>query len=347
MPIAVTRRLPLVLFAILASILLSGHARADLVWTPQSGWQIQGGVLSGLGGEEGRNAIDLMNKGRAAEEKGGYGSALSAYGKVVKKYPNSIWAPEALYRSAHLRVLRKQYTKGFANYQEIIATYPSTKRFNEVISEQYRIATTLLNGARGRIFWGLLPGFTARDKGIQYCEQVLVDAPYNDYAPLCLLEVAAGHQWYGDIEESIDALDRFINNYPQSISAPDAYLRLAQANAALVEGPYYDQASTKEAITYFQDFMILFPGDHNVAAAEKGLADMKQVLAESKIKMADFYFYKRSNYVAARVFYNEAITAYPDSDVAKLARKRLNEVEAAADKAKNTPAGRKKFLGIF
>jgi outer membrane protein assembly factor BamD len=161
------------------------------------------------------------------------------------------------------------------------------------------------------------------------------------------MEVAHGQRRLGNIEEAIDALDRFINNYPQNILAPDAYLKLAQMNAALVDGPYYDQASTKEAITYFQDFMILFPGDHNIGAAEKGLADMKQTLAESKIKMADFYFYKRSNFVAARVFYNEAITSYPDSDVATLARKRLADVEAAAEKTKNPPATRKKLLGLF
>ncbi|MBM3853691.1 MAG: outer membrane protein assembly factor BamD, partial [Verrucomicrobia bacterium] len=57
-------------------------------------------------------------------------------------------------------------------------------------------------------------------------------------------------------------------------------------------------------------------------------------LAESKIRMADFYFYKRSNYKAARVFYNEAITAYPESAIASRAKARLAEVEA---KAANQP----------
>ena len=88
-------------------------------------------------------------------------------------------------------------------------------------------------------------------------------------------------------------------------------MKLAQTHASLVDGPYYDQGATKEAITYFTDFMLLFPSDTNIAAAEKGLDGMKTMLAESKMRMADFYFYKRSNFKAARVFYNEAITAYP------------------------------------
>jgi outer membrane protein assembly factor BamD len=57
---------------------------------------------------------------------------------------------------------------------------------------------------------------------------------------------------------------------------------------------------------------------------------MKTMLAESKMRMADFYFYKRSNFKAARVFYNEAITAYPESAIAQRAKVRLAEVEAKA-----------------
>jgi len=347
MPFVVLRHLCFALIAIAASVLLTARARADLVWTPEGGWQLEGGAFSGLAETEGHNAIDLMNKSRAAEEKGSYGTAISNYGKVVKKYPNSIWAPEALYRSAHLLFLRKQYYKAFDDYQVIISKYPSTKRFDEIIGEQYHIATILLNGGRNHFFFALIPGFTNREIGIQDCEQVVLNAPYNTYAPLALMEAASGQRMAGNLEEAIDALDRFINNYPQNILAPDAYLKLAQMNGALVDGPYYDQASTKEAITYYQDFMILFPGDHNVGTAENGLADMKKVLAESKMKMADFYFYKRSNFVAARVFYNEAITSYPDSDVANLAKKRLTEVEAAAEKAKKSPSSGKKFLGVF
>jgi outer membrane protein assembly factor BamD len=79
---------------------------------------------------------------------------------------------------------------------------------------------------------------------------------------------------------------------------------------------------------------------------------MKTVLAESKMKMADFYFYKRDNYTAARVFYNEAITVYPDSPVAQLAKSRLAAVEAKAagrkppvdDTAPAVPAKKKRFF---
>jgi outer membrane protein assembly factor BamD len=342
---------PTAVIALLFSVLgfLASVARADLVWTKQTGWRVEGGALSGLAGADGTNALDQMNKARDAEENGSLRSAIKIYEAVGKRYPNSIYAPEALYRAARLQLARKEYNKAFEDYQTVLGRYPNTKRFNEIVGEQYRIASAMLDGARKRIFFGILPGFTQREKALEYFETILVNAPYSDYAPLALMNIARGHQKLGDTEEAMDALDRMINNYPQSLLAPDAYLKLAQAHASLVDGPYYDQGNTKESITYFEEFMILFPGDTNITSAEKGLDGMKKMLAESKMKIADFYFLKRDNYKAARVFYNEAITAYPESDVAKLAKTRLVQVEAKeagkpvpAD-ATAAPAKKKRF----
>ncbi len=336
----------LVIAAILSC--LPGRLAADLVWSRQTGWRVEGGAFAGIGGPEARKAVDLMNKGRLDEEHKSYGSAISSYEKVAKKYPNSVYAPEALYRVGNLRLLRKQYYDAFDAYQQLIGRYPNTKRFNEIIGKQYRIASDLLDGKRAYM-WGLFPGTTGRANGIGYFEVIVNNAPYSDYAPLCLMNIARGHQIRKETDEAIDALDRLINSYPQSLLSPDAYFKLAQMHASLVQGPYYDQASTREAVTYYEDFMILFPNDVNLGKAAKGLDDMKKMLAVSKIKMGDFYFYKRDNYLAARVFYNEAITAYPDSEPAREAKVKLAQVEAKAmgKPVPGEPAKKKKKHFLF
>ena len=73
------RRLPLLslLAALLTLLLAPARLAADLVWTPQDGWKVEGGALAQFTGEEGRNALDLMNKARAAEENHSNGSALN------------------------------------------------------------------------------------------------------------------------------------------------------------------------------------------------------------------------------------------------------------------------------
>jgi outer membrane protein assembly factor BamD len=324
------KALPLRAIAMILGLTVAGTAaRADLVWSPQTGWRIEGGALSGLTGPEGPKALDLMNKARVDEEKGSIHAALRIYAKVTKKYASSIYAPEAFYRSGHLRLKRKQYYKAFQAFQSVIGRYPNERRFNEIIGEEFHIASLLLDGARNHI-WGVIPGFKSREHGIAYFGAVVANAPYNDYAPLALMGAARGQESLRNNEEAIDDLDQMVNTYQDSVLVPFAYLELARMHAGLVEGSYYDQAETREAITYYEDFMILFPGDPNISKAAQGLDTMKQILADSKLKIGDFYFYKRDNFTAARVFYNEAITAYPDSAVAKRAKQRLVLVDAKA-----------------
>ena len=337
MPLPSLHRFVPTALLVVISLLLATQAGAELVWTPQTGWKFEGGIFDGTSSaaapsSEGRGALTLMNKARVAEEKHHLGRAARLYKKVTKKYPHSVYAAEAAYREGNMRLLRQQYTKAFNAYGLVATRYPSSSRFNEIVGKQYQIATALLDGARPH-YWGWLPGFTAREKGIEQLEVILAEAPYCDYAPLALMSVARGHAYFSESEDEIDALDRLVNTYPQSVLAIDAYLELGSAHASLVAGPYYDQGSTRDAITYYEDFMILYPSDNNVGVAEKGLTDMKHVLAESKVKIADFYFKRRDNFQAARVFYNEAITVYPDSDVAVKARQRLAEVDVAAAKA--------------
>lgn len=346
MPAFPLRRIFFAALIAVISLAFACEAGADLVWTPQTGWKIEGGALASVTTKEGQKALSLMNKARAAEARNRKGRAARLYKKVTKLYPHSVFAGEAAYRLGNMRLARKQYTKAFEAYQMVATRYPNTERYAEIVGKQYQIATSLLDGARNH-YWGWLPGFTSKEKAIEELEILLSEAPYSDYAPLALMSIARGHAYYNDTEEVIDALDRLINTYPQSVLAVDAYLELGKAHASLVEGPYYDQGSTRDAITYYEDFMILFPSDNNVASAEKGLIDMKRVLAESKVKIADFYFKRRDNYKAARVFYNEAITVYPDSDIAERARKRLTEVDAAAAKAADAashPVKKKRFF---
>ncbi len=341
------------------ALLLAFPARmaADLVWTPSGGWKIEGGLTSGLAGDDARRALSLMNKARAAEEKKHYFNALRDYKKVTKAYGNSVYAQDAFYHTALIRLTRHQYAKSFVAFQEIVTRFPNTPRFTEVVGQQYRIACNLLDGARSRT-WLSIPGLRNREGSVKMFETVLTNAPYSEYAPLALMSIAKANLYLGNPEESIDALDRMINTYPKNLMTPDAYLQSAQAYASLVGGPKYDQSSTKQAITYFEDFVILFPGDPNIATAEKGLANMKQVLAESKISIADYYLKYRRNYKAARVFYNEAITDFPDSPAAVRARKQLAKVDellaeqerartGAAGNSKPSPPPKKKWFLFF
>lgn len=345
------RRLHLPVIAIISLLAGSAKLQADLVWEPSTGWRVEGGALAGvIDTDDSRNALDHMNKARAAEEAGDDNTAIKHYRVVAKDYASSVYAAEANFRLGKLWTEAHRFYKAFDALQVIVEKHPNYERFTETIGAQYQVATALVNGERNRI-WGLIPGFKNRGQGIEYLETIIKTAPYSDYAPLGLMTIARVHQRLGQSDEAIDALDRMVNDYPQSFLAPDAYLNLAQAHGELVQGPQYDQASTQQALTYYQDFLILFPEDPAAPDAGTGLTDMRTMLAESKMQMAEFFDKYRDNYTAARVFYNEAITIYPDSPVAERARARLAKIDAILSgeappkptPAKPAPPAKKRF----
>ena len=295
-------------------------------WSPESGYYTVGGTLGGLQPQYAQEALDLMNRARAAEERGAQRAALGDYKRVFKDYPASQYAPEARYRTGLLYMKRGRYDRAFEEFDIILRGYPTYGNFNLLLGQQYEIASAYVNGYRRKIL-GFIPGWTNRSKGTQYFERLVFNAPFSDYAPLSLMNVAVGQLKEKNYTYAIDALDRLINAYPNSVVTSDAYLKLAQTQAELVDGPLYDQGATREAISYFEDFLILFPTSSGLAEAEEGLAAMNETMAQSKFKMADFYYKKRRNYTAAKVFFNEAITVAPNSQTAQTARTRLEEID--------------------
>jgi outer membrane protein assembly factor BamD len=247
--------------------------------------------------------------------------------KLIKDYPTSRAAGEALHLRGLIYMAKERWKKGFDQLQRAIEEHPEYEHFDQIISSQFDCATALMEGARGRILW-VFPGFKQYDTAAKQFEQIVGNAPYSDYAPLALMNIALVSETREEPEEAIDALDRLINYYPQSMLAPDAYYNLAQTYSSLVQGEEYDQGSTRQAISYYEDFLILFPTSNYTGEVEAHLKQMENLLASSRLNLGNFYYYFRSNNTAALVFYNEAITIAPDSEAAAEARNRIEDIEA-------------------
>ncbi len=330
------------LFALSFLAVVVGSQAANITWDPEKGYQSDEVELSGLLPEEVQKVLDWMNQGRKAEENGNLRTALKKYKRVQKKFPKSQYAPEAVLRTANIQMGRNKIDQAFESYYLLAFVYPNYGSFNATVGEMYKIAVARLETYRDKIFW-VFPGFLNRDRAIKYFERIIYIAPYSDYAPLSLMNIAGAHAKKKSEALTIFALDRLITNYPKSFLTPDAYIQLAETHADLVRGPYYDQGNTEDAITYFEDFLIQFPENKNVNLAEDGLADSKNIMALSKLKIADYYFHKRSNYHAAKVLYNEAITIAPKSKSADFARGKLTQIasiEAKKDEVELAEAER-------
>lgn len=302
---------------------------AALVWREGEGWSIEGGALQPLYGDvaEVATAMDAMNLARENQDKGNYWAALTMYNRVIRDYPNSVFAPEALYQQGLIYRERHQFERANRSFNKIVSRYPDYERFNQVIAAQFKVGSDLMDGKRP-YYWGIIPGFRDREGSLTVFEDLIRNAPFSDYAPLALMNIALTARDRNKPEESIDALDRLINTYPDSFLAADGYIEMGDTYASLVQGPWYDQGATREAIGYYEDFLILYRDAPNAATARERLDDIRDTLARSRFLIGDFYYRYRNNPRAATIFYNEAITIDPDSPAADEARAGLEKIRA-------------------
>lgn len=278
------------------------------------------------------DARPTYQKALQFQREGKQRKALSAYREVFRKYPASDFAAQSLYNSGVIYFERQKWRKSFQAFQTILAYHADFPLFNELVAYQFRIALAQAEGD-GIRFLFVFP-YKALNQATEYFEVIIGNAPYSDFAPLALMNVALIHQYKGQTIEAIDALDRLINNYPGSLLTDDAYLNLAETFAELVQGPDYDQGATREAISYFEDFLILYAENQELERAEKGLAAMEDVYARSKFVIGQYYFDYRRWYAAAEIFFNEAITTAPESEAAADARRQLEKIAAIRENRK-------------
>jgi outer membrane protein assembly factor BamD len=268
------------------------------------------------------SAADMLQRAQALHKAGKTSAAKRLYKKLTKRFPLASESGEAFFAWAQIEISREHWIRGFDRLQTIVNEHPDFDQFGDVIRLQFDCASALQNGARSQLLW-VIPGFKQYGKAIEQYELLVKNAPFSQYAPLALMNIALIAELRKDSDLAIDALDRLINDYPQSMLAPDAYYNLAETYASLVNGSEYDQGATREAIRYFEDFLILFPKNQYATKVEQRIDEMQILEAKSRFQLGEFFYLYRSNATAALVFYNETLSLAPNSDLAKQAESRI------------------------
>ncbi|OHE70611.1 MAG: hypothetical protein A2007_06050 [Verrucomicrobia bacterium GWC2_42_7] len=281
------------------------------------------------------HALEQLKKAMDFQNKKEYGAALKIYKELIKKHPSTYLSAESYFQCGKIYIAKADYNDAFKAFDEIIKTYPDYPNFNAVIAEQFHVASLLMQGKKPRLF-GIFPGiFKDYDSAINYFEGVAKNAPYSEFAPKALIFKAELAEKHGKKEDAIDALDRVVNDYAHTEDAADAYLRLADLHASLVQGAEYDQGATREAISYYEDFITLYKNDPRTSRAEAGLKKMREIYSNSRLLIGDYFYYRRNNKHAALIFYKDAISVAPEAATTDTARSRIQSIKDGIEPPKS------------
>lgn len=311
-------RLYIALILVLGVMVVAQPAYGFWVWTPESGkWENPKYAAKDT-------PLEQLEYARAFYEEKNFKLALKEFKKLIKYYPLSKEAPTAQYYIGRIMEELDNPYAAFKAYQKVIDQYPYTELVDEVIEREFKIGEEFFTGKKFKILGPL--SIPAKDKAIEVFKAVADNAPYGKYAESSLFKTGLAHKDIADYESAMLVFKDLIDRYPSSSLIDRARYQLAECSKLMSLRTDYDQTPTTLAREEFEDFIEKHP-DSEMSAEAKGIVErLRDQEAESTFKVGTFYESRRMP-ESAVIYYNDIIQNYPDTQWAKSARERLNEIE--------------------
>ena len=318
-----------VLLVLLLVLALPFRAPAPLIYRPGEGWTYE--PVGGEGKWQRPRAKEQLDVAQQAFDKKDYNLALKAARRVVRVWPLSDYAPQAQYLLGRCYEAKGRYETAFAEYQKVLDKQPKIGNYQEIVERQYGIANGFLAGRCYRL-WGVIP-YPSKEKTAEMYDKIVKNGPYSDIGPQAQMKLGETREKQKNFALAAKAYEAAADRYhdrPQI--AADALYRQALAYNKEAQTAEYDQSTAGQAISTFQDFMALYPGDQRATEAQKKISALKAEQARGSFQIAKFYE-KYRKWGGAVVYYNEVLLLDSSSPYANEARQRIALLKDRAQKS--------------
>ncbi len=289
-------------------------ASAAWIWSPQTGWIGPTGAVKDSPEEQLAFAMAFF-------DHKDYKRAGKEFKKLLKAYKESPEAAEAQYYLGRCAEESGDYYKAFREYRKTVQTYPSTKRFDEILEREYQIGNYFLAGKKRKLF-GTVAVIPARDKAVEVFQAIVDDGPFSEYGQLAQYKAGLAHVALRDYEAAVGAFEQVISRYPDSPLIDDARFQIAQASLKGTFRAGYDQSPTDLALRELDAFLREYPQSELSDEAARRLKELRERRAQHEYQVAQFYE-RRRHPESARIYYETIVDRYPQTARAPQAAARV------------------------
>ena len=306
-----------IIFIIIFFTLSLNPAYAYWIWTPKTGkWINPKAAVKPTPQEQ----FDLAKSFYDLKK---YEEAKREFRKLLKHYPKSFEAAESQYYLGLTEDAQDNLYEAYQAYQKVIDKYPFSERIPQIIEREYKIGEAFMSGQKRKALGVPLP---VENPSIEIFNKVIENSTYGPWAAVAQYKLGLVLKGLLRYYEAEEAFNKVVSNYPDSEWAAAAKFQIASCRAAVSRGPDYDQGSAKEAKEKFEAFVKEHPDAVLSADAQKNIGQLKEKEAASNYNIARFYE-KQKAIDAAKIYYNDVINNYPNSQWAVRALERLQILE--------------------
>ncbi len=295
--------------------LLTNACEAVWVWTPKTR-RFENARHAGMDTPKRQEEFAKQQK----EE----GDALVQWQTLLRRFPHSKEAPKALYNIGEIYLQRNDLFNAYRSFVKVLKEYPYSE-------ETAYSARKLLDIGRrfsedyGRKWWDLSKPID--NPAPEIFELIVKTLPYSREAEEALYLKSLFYFNRKDYEKAREAIQRLLDEYPDSDFDDDAEFLNIKALAQMSLRPDYDQKYALDAENAIKEFLAKYPDSGFADQAQKLLSDMQEKRAANMLKIAEFYL-KQGKKQAAVVYLKQIVSEYPKVGSFKKAMNLLDRIKS-------------------
>ncbi len=335
-------KLPISALVACVALVAADHAAAQWTWTPETGRFVN---MKNLPRESPELQVEYT---RSLLVGGEYDRAFNETNKFDTFYGGTEYAAENQYLRGEIRLGEKKFVDSAKEFQKVIAKYPDSKWYDDVIRKEYEIGDLLFEKGQRRMNTGTSKflrksrylkklNFMANrpfKKAIDVYTMVIENQPFTPEAAEAQYKIGKCHFAR---EQYLDAgfeYRRVVEDYPDSTWVREASFDLTRCYEEASLDPDYDQAPAQLAMESIAEFKRRFPDDERVKEREDVSETMRESIAEQRFRTARQYE-RRQDLDAARIYYEIAAYEFSGTKAAENAAQwieqnpRQNDLQSA------------------
>jgi len=299
-------------------------------------------AMAGYGPNEGV-ARALFQEGQDLYNQKQFAEAAEKFKSAAARWPDSPLEEDALFMLGESYFFADRYPRANDAYGQLLKKYEYTRHLDTTVKRLFAIgryweqlSATVSSWEWVNMMDSTRPVFDTFGYGIKAYDTVRLHDPTGPLADDSIM--AAGNAYFvrGRFEEAAYQYDLIRKEYPKSEHQVKAHLLAIQSKVGMYQGPLYEGAPLKEAGEVAQQALTVFGrelGDERTRVVEtKNKVNEELAMRDWSIGQ---YYDRRKYFGAARYYYQAVLEEHPQSEAARLAEARLEEIRGLPDRPPN------------
>lgn len=278
--------------------------------------------------------------GEDAIEEKNWREAARQFNIVSKNFPNTEYGQEAFYYLGVAEFNLQEYDAANEAFSHYLKVHNNPKFFQNTIEYKYSIAEMFKGGAKRR-FLGTkrLPKWASGTSlALNIYDEVIAAMPCHDMAAQALYSKGCLLWEMRDYKASVEAFQVIIRRFPKHEMAPQCYVIISKVYIDQSKNEFQNPDILAFAEINSRKFSRDFPKDERLAEVENDVLAIKEVYAHGLYATGRFYE-RKNKPKASLIYYQNAIDQFPETNVAKRCKKRLEDLHPEAEKKPSTIIG--------